>query len=34
MIDLEVSNPKTMIKIDDTNIGIKEGKMLVYGLLV
>ena len=26
MHDLEVSNPKTMIKIDDTNIGIKEGK--------
>lgn len=26
MRDLEVSNPKTMIKIDDTNIGIKEGK--------
>ena len=26
MIDLGVSNPKTMIKIDDTNVGIKEGK--------
>ena len=26
MKDLEVSNPKTMIKIDDTNVGIKEGK--------
>ena len=26
MRDLDVSNPKTMIKIDDTNIGIKEGK--------
>lgn len=26
MRDLEVSNPKTMIKIDDTNVGIKEGK--------
>ena len=26
MIDLDVLNPKTMIKIDDTNVGIKEGK--------
>ena len=26
MIDLGVTNPKTMIKVDDTNIGIKEGK--------
>lgn len=26
MRDLEVTNPKTMIKIDDTNVGIKEGK--------